>query len=50
MYPWEGNDAKHLSDYTWEEFESLIGEQQIAFKNAFVDPDGFLVWFEKVHG
>ena len=48
-YPWNAPGGKQLEDYTWEEFEKLSGEEQIAFQSAFDSADGFSVWFEKKH-
>ena len=33
--PWEKSGAKQPVHYTWEEFETLTPEQQIAFQNSF---------------
>ncbi len=45
--PWE-NGGKQPKDYTWEEFEALTAEQQMAFQNSFKDSDGFEKWMESV--
>lgn len=45
--PWE-NGGKQPKDYTWEEFEALTAEQQMAFQNSFKDADGFEKWMESV--
>ena len=46
-YPWDGSGAKQPEEYTWEEFEALSGEYQIAFQNALGE-DAFEAWMEKV--
>lgn len=48
-YPWNAPGGKQPEDYTWEEFENLTGEDQIAFQSAFDSADGFSVWFEEKH-
>lgn len=48
-YPWQVPGGKQPEDYTWEEFENLTGEEQIAFQKAFGTEDGFFEWFEKNH-
>lgn len=45
--PWE-NGGKQPKYYTWEEFEALTVEQQMAFQNSFKDADGFEKWMESV--
>ena len=40
--PWE-NGGKKPEEYTWEEFEALAPEQQMAFQNSMED---FEEWFE----
>lgn len=47
--PWE-NGGKQPSDYTWEEFEVLTGDQQMAFQNSFETPEDFENWMESVTG
>ena len=45
--PWE-NGGKQPEDYTWEEFEALSDEQQMAFQNSFEDNKDFENWYYKV--
>lgn len=45
--PWE-NGGKQPKDYTWEEFEALVPEQQIAFQNAFENQEDFEKWMDSV--
>ena len=40
--PWD-NGGKKPEEYTWEEFEALDGEMQMAFQNSI---DDFDKWFE----
>lgn len=44
--PWE-NGGKTIEEYTWEEFESLNGEQQEAFFEAFESVEAFEMWMKK---
>lgn len=44
--PWD-NNSKQPDDYTWEEFEALTAEQQIAFQNSFEDWKGFEQWMDR---
>ncbi len=44
--PWDKAGAKQPADYTWEEFESLTGEQQMAFQNH-LGADGFESWMNR---
>ncbi len=44
--PWDKKGAKQPADYTWEEFESLTGEQQIAFQND-MGADEFENWMNR---
>ena len=46
-YPWEASGAKQPKDYTWEEFEALTAEQQMAFQKH-LGPAAFEVWLNKV--
>ena len=46
-YPWETPGAKQPADYTWEEFEALTAEQQMAFQ-TFMGADAFAAWLERV--
>ncbi len=41
--PWE-QGGKAPSAYSWEEFEALSGELQIAFQEAFADFEAFDAW------
>ena len=43
--PWE-DGGKQPSDYTWEEYDALSGEQQMAFQNWFASSDAFEAWME----
>ncbi len=45
--PWD-DGGKSPSEYTWEEFEALSDEQQIAFQNSFEDNKDFEEWYYKV--
>ena len=47
-YPWEAG-GKKPSEYTWDEFNSLNGEQQEAFVDWFASADEFEVWMNSVH-
>jgi hypothetical protein len=49
LNPWEIPGAKQPEDYTWEEFETLTGSQQIAFQN-YLGIDAFIAWMERVLG
>lgn len=44
--PWE-DGGKELDTYTWEEFENLSGEQQIAFQNSFESFEQFDAWLQQ---
>lgn len=46
--PWE-NGGKQPKDYTWAEFESLTGEQQMAFQNSFGSFEAFDEWLRRVN-
>ena len=43
--PWESG-GKKPSEYTWEEFEALTADQQMAFQNSFKTSDDFEKWME----
>ncbi len=45
--PWE-NGGKAPSEYTWEEFLALSGEEQMAFQNAFGSSEDFEAWMNRV--
>ena len=45
--PWE-NGGKPIEEYTWEEFDSLSGELQEAFFEAFVSAEDFEAWMIRV--
>lgn len=45
--PWN-NGGKRPEEYTWEEFEALTAEQQIAFQNSFPNLEGFVTWMDGV--
>lgn len=47
--PWE-NGGKQPKDYTWEEFEALTAEQQMAFQNSFDSIESFDAWLQKAQG
>ena len=47
QYPWEKTGAKKPSEYTWEEFETLNGEEQVAFQNTFESTEAFEEWMNK---
>ena len=49
VYPWEKPGAKQPIDYTWEEFEALDADQQMAFQKSFTSADAFVAWMEKVN-
>ena len=36
--------GKEITDYTWVEFESLSGEEQIRFQNSFSSQEAFETW------
>ena len=44
--PWDEPGAKQPEEYTWEEFEALSGEEQIAFQN-FMGFDAFDAWMNQ---
>ena len=44
--PWDQPGAKQPEAYTWEEFEALTGEQQMAFQNA-MGADAFEAWLNR---
>ena len=46
--PWD-NGGKQPEDYTWEEFESLSPELQIAFQDSFEGLEAFDAWMERVN-
>lgn len=48
-YPWE-QGGKNPDEYTYSEFNSLTGEQQIAFQNWFKSSSDFDSWMKKVQG
>ena len=43
--PWDVTGAKQPADYTWEEFDSLTGSQQMIFQ-YHLGPEGFKNWLE----
>lgn len=45
--PWDERGAKQPSDYTWEEFEALSGEQQIEFQKSFGKEEKFEEWMDE---
>ncbi len=45
--PWDEKGAKQPSDYTWEEFEALGVQEQMAFQFSFADADEFEDWMNK---
>jgi hypothetical protein len=45
--PWEKPGAKQPKDYTWEEYEALTAEQQMAFQ-SYLGAAGFETWLNKV--
>ena len=47
-YPWEKPGAKKPKDYTWEEFQNLTGEEQLAFQKTFDSDSAFEAWMEHV--
>lgn len=46
--PWD-NSGKQPEDYTWEEFESLSPELQIAFQDSFEHLEAFDAWMQRVN-
>ena len=46
--PWDQPGAKQPEEYTWEEFDALSAEDQIAFQND-MGTDAFVAWFERVN-
>ena len=44
--PWD-NGGKQPKDYTYEEFEALTAEQQLAFQKTFKTQDEFNDWLNK---
>ena len=44
--PWK-NGGKQPKDYTWEEFEALTAEQQMAFQSSFEKTEDFEKWMEE---
>ena len=47
--PWDENGSKQPGEYTWEEFEELSADHQIAFQNALGE-SGFQAWMEQAQG
>lgn len=45
--PWDAPGAKQPEGYSWEEFEALSGELQIAFQKVMGE-DAFSVWMSQV--
>jgi len=45
-YPWE-NGGKQPEDYTWEEYEALSAEMQMAFQNSFKNNEAFSAWMNE---
>ena len=45
--PWDEPGAKQPEEYTWEEFEALSDEHQMAFQNA-MGSEAFVTWLERV--
>ena len=45
--PWEADDAKKPSEYTWAEFEALSSELQMKFQNSFASIEEFDEWLQK---
>lgn len=48
VYPWQANGAKQPIDYTWEEFQALTPEQQMAFQKVFQNMAAFEKWLQSV--
>lgn len=48
-YPWNKPGAKHPSEYTWEEFEMLTANQQMAFQNH-LGAEAFEGWLSRAQG
>ena len=46
--PWDEPGAKQPEEYTWEEFEALSGEHQIAFQNV-LGMEAFEAWINRVN-
>lgn len=44
--PWDADGAKQPAEYTWEEFEALSGEYQIAFQKALGE-EAFEAWMNE---
>lgn len=44
--PWD-NGGKAPSAYTWDEFEALTAEQQIAFQESFGNLNAFMNWMDE---
>ena len=44
--PWSREGAKKPDKYTWEEYEALTGDQQVAFYNWFLSPGEFSDWLK----
>ena len=47
-YPWDMPDTKKPDQYTWEEYEALTSDQQMAFQNWFASIDEFESWMQNV--
>lgn len=45
-YPLE-NGGKQPEDYTWEEYEALSAEMQMAFQNSFKNNEAFSAWMNE---
>lgn len=46
VYPWQAPGAKQPINYTWDEFQTLTSEQQIAFQKVFQNTAAFEKWME----
>lgn len=46
--PWEESGAKQPENYTWAEYQALTEAQKSAFQDAFVTPEAYDKWLEKV--
>ena len=47
--PWDEEEAKQPSEYTWDEFMALTNNEKEAFVESFENPGDYDIWLAKVH-
>lgn len=45
LMPWDKVGGKPVEDYTWDDYQNLTEFQKEAFKDAFVNANGFDLWW-----